>query len=332
MLASIRIRWPSVRIAGWKRVARSRSRRRWQLRLETRAPTPAPRHRARGRGGRLRRRAWRWRRRDARGSWGPAPTTAGMPSDRAMIAVCAVGPPMTVQKPRIRRGSSLRRVRGREILGDEDHGRVGQLGRAPFGPGEQSQHPLTDVVQVGGPGSHPLVLQAPQVGDARRHDPVPGPGRASARPSMSSPTSASRSSSPEQPGARGRSPLRSCPARRGHRIVDVGQLFARGLESPAPSSRRSVAGSVLAPIRRDHARGAELEQRADRHARRRGKAADRMNACGRHPGRALSPGARAGLFVAQAALDRIAAARRARPRRRARRRGWRAPRRRPRRA
>ena len=37
---------------------------------------------------------------------GPAPTTAGMSSERAMTAVCAVGPPITVQMPRMRRGSS----------------------------------------------------------------------------------------------------------------------------------------------------------------------------------------------------------------------------------
>jgi hypothetical protein len=35
----------------------------------------------------------------------PAPTKAGMPSERAMIAVCEVGPRRAVQSPRMRLGS-----------------------------------------------------------------------------------------------------------------------------------------------------------------------------------------------------------------------------------
>ena len=80
----------------------------------------------------------------------PAPTMAGMSSERAMIAVCEVGPPTTVTMPRMRFGSSFAVSLGVRSSATRMTGSSGRRGFAVLGTGEQAQDALADVVQIGG--------------------------------------------------------------------------------------------------------------------------------------------------------------------------------------
>ena len=77
----------------------------------------------------------------------PAPTTQGMSSDRAMMAVCAVGPPDAVQSPRMRLGSSW-------AVSEEVKSSATRIADdratwcAVLGASEQTQDALADVVKI----------------------------------------------------------------------------------------------------------------------------------------------------------------------------------------
>ena len=100
------------------------------------------------------------RRRPATGSrTGPSiapavPTTQGMPSWRAMIAVWLVGPPRSVTSATTSAGVEPGGVGRGEVLGDQ-HRRLGGRGDAGLGLADQvGDDPALDVAQVGDPLGH----------------------------------------------------------------------------------------------------------------------------------------------------------------------------------
>ena len=100
-----------------------------------------------------------------------AATTAGIPSERARIAVCEVGPPSSVTRARQTRGIEQRGVGRREIVGDE-HERLRALrharGRATE---ERGDDPRANVVQVGDALRHPSALSVECLGTSAEHLP-----------------------------------------------------------------------------------------------------------------------------------------------------------------
>ena len=91
------------------------------------------------------------------------PTTQGMPSWRAMIAVWLVAPPRSVTRAVISSGSRPEVSLGREVLGDE-HRRLGRRGHAGLGLADEvGDDPPLDVLEVGDPLGH----QAAHVGEDR---------------------------------------------------------------------------------------------------------------------------------------------------------------------
>lgn len=112
------------------------------------------------------------------------PTTAGMPSERAMIAECEVGPPPAVQKPRTQEGSSPAASEGGQVFGDQDDRYAPiRLLHLLFDHlfdriGEAAQHARADVAEVSGaPGDQRIVhfLQRFRLGLDRL---LPGPAGA----------------------------------------------------------------------------------------------------------------------------------------------------------
>ncbi len=90
----------------------------------------------------------------------PAPTTAGMSSDRAMIAVCEVGPPAAVQSPSANAGSRRAVSDGLRSSATMITGRSGSA-RLVLDPiGEQPQHAAADVAQVDGAAGEDRILHA----------------------------------------------------------------------------------------------------------------------------------------------------------------------------
>ena len=97
----------------------------------------------------------------------PAPTTAGMPSERAMIAVCEVGPPRAVQSPRMRLGSSRAVSEGVRSSATRITGSSGKWRFALLGAREEPQDALAHVVKVNGASSQALALHLPEVRNPR---------------------------------------------------------------------------------------------------------------------------------------------------------------------
>ena len=93
------------------------------------------------------------------------PTTQGMPSWRAMIAVWLVGPPCSVASPTTSAGVEAGGVRRGQVLGEQHRGPV-RDGHARLGLAHDARgDPALDVAQVGDPLGH----QAAHLGeDARR--------------------------------------------------------------------------------------------------------------------------------------------------------------------
>ena len=90
---------------------------------------------------------------------GPMPTTAGMPSASATIAVWLPGPPTSVTKPRHELRIEIGRFAGREIVRQHEHWRsdVRQLFAAPAQ--QMPQHALLDVEDVVRPLGHVLAFE-----------------------------------------------------------------------------------------------------------------------------------------------------------------------------
>ena len=90
---------------------------------------------------------------------GPVPTTAGMPSASATIAVWLPGPPISVTKPRHELRIEIRRFAGRQIVRQHQHfgHDVRQLLAAPAE--QMPQQPLLDVEDVVGPLGHVVAFE-----------------------------------------------------------------------------------------------------------------------------------------------------------------------------
>ena len=68
-----------------------------------------------------------------------------------MIAVCDVGPPAAVQKPTTRAGSMAAVSDGVRSSAIEHDRVTGELGVGVVDAGEEGQHPVADVAEVGRP-------------------------------------------------------------------------------------------------------------------------------------------------------------------------------------
>ena len=140
-----------------------------------------------------------------------------------------------------------RRVAGREVVGDEDHGDLRQPDLAVLGSGKDAQDPLTHVVQVGGAAGQALVAHLALLGHARVEDLLPRPRGPVAERDQRLGFRHQLLIIQERPGGRGRWPPRSCrpapsPSRR--HPAAAGEPSARA----SASLRRSLAGSAGASL------------------------------------------------------------------------------------
>ena len=224
---------------------------------------------------------------------GPAPTIAGMPSARAMIAVCEVGPPRGGAEADHPRRVDGRGVGRREVVGDEDRpGWSGSSGRALVGRREEAQHPLPDVAEVGGARGQQRRRRAPPARATRRLVWPPASAQPAEAPSSMAPIASSIEVGVVEErlvGAEDRGLVRR-PSVGRTVVVQLAQLGAGrlrsrraaapllGLGSPAVRSTTSCCAR-------------EVPQRADRDAGRGGDAGARARRRRRAPRRRRrSPG------------------------------------------
>ena len=238
-------------------------------------------------------------------SAGPAPTIAGMPSARAMIAVWEVGPPAAVPKPSTRAGSMAAVSDGVRSSAISTTGWSGSGGASSSTSASWRSTRLPtscmSTARAASTGSSTFSSSPARSSITARHaHPADSP------PSTRRSTSSSRSGSSRNASwARKIAAFDRAGARR-HVVVEVAQLGLRRLDraAQAPPLGLRVTGGALD----DQLLPLQVPDRSDRQAGRHADARDGGGVAGRRPGHRHRSGGEGrvllrGLVLAEPALD-----------------------------